>query len=105
MAGEPLDVVCVSQFLQDLVVPPSVVLLDPLGAELEEELLTLSLGEGNVSVSALFDPLLTSHAGVLTCVSTYNISEAGLDNDELYSTAQSITLNVSSKFKDFRRNL
>ena len=98
VAGEPLELVCVSQFIQDLVLPPSVAILDPLNVQLEEGLATSS-GEGIVSVSALLDPLLTSHAGIYTCVSTYNISEAGLDDAELYSATQIIPVNVSSKTK------
>ena len=89
-AGEPLEIVCESQSIEDIVRPPSVRIVDPLGIEVAGE----TSGGGVVEHFVLLDPLLTSHAGVFTCVSTYNIPEAGLDND---STSESVNVTVSSK--------
>ena len=96
VAGEVLDIECVSQFIQDLIIPPSVMILDNRGTNVEERFVE-QLEEGVVRVSVLLDPLLTSHGGVFICISTYNITEAGLSNAALYSTTQSLTINVSSK--------
>ena len=74
------------------------VIRDPQGFEVGTAVLEMA-GEGVLTSSAVLDPLLTSHGGVWTCWSAYNLSEAGLNNTELYSTTDSLTLTVSSKSK------
>ena len=56
----------------------------------------VSVVPGMVRSTVLLDPLLTSHGGVFTCVSTYDFTEVGLTDPVLYSTQQTIVVTVSS---------
>ena len=96
IAGEELQLDCISEFIQGLFRLPSLVIIDQTGVEISQ--LTNQIGfEGLVQGTVLLAPLLTSHNGLFTCVSSYNFPEAGLTDTALYSTRQSITVTVASK--------
>ena len=95
-AGEDLQLVCISEFIQGLYRLPSLVIIDQTGVEVDP-LTSQTEVEGLVQGTVLLAPLMTSHNGLYTCVSSYDFPEAGLIDSALYSTRQSLTVTVSSK--------
>ena len=96
IAGEELQLVCVSEFIQGLFRLPSLVIIDQNGMEISQ-LTNQTEFEGLVQGTVILAPLLTSHNGLYICVSSYNFPEAGLTDTAMYSTRQTITVTVSSK--------
>ena len=95
VAGESLQLVCISEYPPDLYSSPTLTITDENRAELEGSDLTLS--EGQVQSAVMLMPLLTSHSGLYTCISSYIFPEAGLTDPGLYSTEATITVTVTSK--------
>lgn len=96
VAGEALQIQCISEFIQSLFKPPTVVILNALGVEVDSQQTDVVI-DSLVNVTALLDPLLTSDSGVYTCLSSYDFPEAGLVDTMLYSARRNITVTVASK--------
>ena len=94
VAGEVLQLMCISEFPRDLFTLPSLSIIDKNAVELQ---INLTILEGLIQGTVLLAPLLTSHNGLYTCVSSYDFPEAGLTDLTLYSTRQSTTVTVSSE--------
>lgn len=95
VAGETMQLLCISEFEQGLFRPPTIVVVD--GDGVQQEVHFTMLMEGRAEGRVVLAPLLTSHSGVYNCVSSYDFPEVGLADMDRYSTRQTITVTVSSK--------
>ena len=95
MAGEELQLICISKYPKDILGTSTVGIQNDAG-QVVGPIEVMSFDE-RVEGTVVLTQLKTSDSGSYMCLSGYSIPEAGLDSS-VYFTAESTTITVSSTF-------
>ena len=97
VAGEELQLICISKYPKDILGTSTVEIRNDAG-QVVGPIEVMSFDE-RVEGTVVLTQLRTSDSGSYMCLSGYSIPEAGLDSS-VYFTAESTTITVSSTFTD-----